>query len=170
MSSDVQQWARSCLKCQKAKIHRHTTTPLAFNTPDACFDHIHIVGPLPTSKGCSYLHTCINRFTWWAEAIPISGSTAETVAQVFLTGWISCFGVPSAITTDRSQQFESSLWTQLMQLLGSHRIPTASYHPIANGLVERFHRQLKTSLKCLPESITWVKAQRLILLSICTTY
>ena len=53
MNADVRRWARSCLQCQKAKVTRHTVTPLGtFNTPDARFDHIHIdlVGPLPTSQ------------------------------------------------------------------------------------------------------------------------
>ena len=59
MNADVRRWARSCLQCQRAKVHRHTTTPLGtFNTPDVRFDHVHIdlVGPLPTSQGCTYLH------------------------------------------------------------------------------------------------------------------
>lgn len=34
-----------------------------------------------------------------------------------------------------------------MKLLGTKHIHTTSYHPIANGLVERFHRQLKSALK-----------------------
>jgi len=33
-----------------------------------------------------------------------------------------------------------------MELLGSKRKRT-SYHPIANGIIERFHRQLKSSIK-----------------------
>ena len=141
-------------QCQWAKIHGHTVTPLAtFNTPDICFDHIHIdlVGPLPTSQGYTYLLTCVDRFTRWPEAISISDSTADTVAQAFVNGWISRFGVPTTITTDRGQQFESALWTQLMRLLGTNRIRATAYHPIANGLVERFHHQLKGSLKSIPD-------------------
>ena len=104
--------------------------------------------PLALSgQGYIYLLTCIDRFTRWPEAIPIPDSTADTVAQAFVTGWISRYGVPSTITTDRGQQFESALWTQLMRLLGTQRIRTTSYHPIANGLVERFHQQLKSALK-----------------------
>ena len=35
MNADIRRWARSCLQCQKAKVHRHTTTLLGtFNTPD----------------------------------------------------------------------------------------------------------------------------------------
>ena len=123
MNADISKWAHSCLQCQQAKVHRHTVTPLAtFNTPDVRFDHVHIdlVGPLPTSQGYTYLLTCVDRFTRWPEAIPISDSTADTVAQAFVNGWISRFGVPTTITTDRGQQFESALWMQLMRLLGTN--------------------------------------------------
>ena len=169
MNADVRRWARSCLQCQRAKVHRHTTTPLGtFNTPDVRFDHVHIdlVGPLPTSQGCTYLLTSVDRFTRWPEAIPIPDSTAATVAQAFINGWVSRFGVPSTITTDRGQQFESTLWKHLMQLLGTHRIRTTAYHPSANGLAERFHRQLKGAIKCLPDTNQWAKALPLILLGI----
>ena len=78
--------------------------------------------------------------------------SAASVAHAFLTGWIACFSVPTSITTDRGSQFESDLWQQLMCLLGSTRIRTTAYHPAANGLVERFHRQLKASLMSVTTS------------------
>ena len=35
MNADVRQWARSCLQCQRAKVYRHTVTPLGtFNSPE----------------------------------------------------------------------------------------------------------------------------------------
>ena len=172
MNTDVRHWTRSCLRCQRSKIYRHTTTPLTiFNNPDVRFDHIHLdlVGPLPPSQGYTYLLTCIDRFTRWPGAIPISDSSADTVAQAFISRWIARFGVPSTITTDRGQQFESTLWTQLMTLLGTRRIRTTAYHPIANGLVERFHRQLKAALKCSQNPIQWIKALPMVLLGIRTT-
>ena len=55
INSDVRKWARSCLQCQRSKVHRHTVSPMStFVNPDACFDHVHIdlVGPLPSSQGC----------------------------------------------------------------------------------------------------------------------
>ena len=94
--------------------------------------------------------------------------TAETVAQAFVRGWIARFGVPSTVTTDRGRQFESNLWEKLLQLLGSKRLRTTAYHPISNGLIERFHHQLKAALKSQPDPTQWTEALPMVLLGIHT--
>lgn len=43
-------------------------------------------------------------------------------------------------------KFESALFTQFTNLLGCHRTRTTACHPVANGSVERLHRQLKAAL------------------------
>ena len=50
----------------------------------------------------------------------------------------------------------------------SKRIQTTSYHPIASGLIERFHCQLKASLKCSSDSAKWTDSLPLALLGIRT--
>ena len=169
INSDVCQWTRQCIQCQRNKVHRHTVAPLSiFNTPDARFDHVHIdiVGLLPSSNGYSYLLTCIDRFTRWVEAIPLKDILAESIAHYFVSGWISRFGILLTVTTDRGRQFESDLFKQLLQTLGSTRIQTTSYHPMANGMVECFHRQLKAALKSHPNPTRWTDSLPLVLLGI----
>ena len=173
INNDICNWTQSCIQCQKAKVHRHTVIPIVtFSAPDARFDRIHIdiVGPLPPSNGSRYLLTCVDRFTRWPEAIPIPDISAKTVARVFVSQWISVFGVPSTVTTDCSTQFESSLFQQLTAFLSMKRIWTTSYHPCANGMVECFYQQLKSALKPSPDTSKWSERLPLILLGIRTTY
>ena len=73
----------------------------------------------------------------------------------------------STVTTDRGRQFESHLWKAFTQLLGTKHLRTA-YHPIANWLVERFHRQLKSSLRVSPHPDHWTDMLPLVLLGIRT--
>ena len=106
-----------------------------------------IVGPLPSSQGYKYFLTLVDRFSRWPETIPIEDIQVTTVAKAFLSGWISRFGTPLRITTDQGRQFESHVFRELNNLLGSQHLRTTAYHPASNGLVERMHRQLKTTIK-----------------------
>ena len=138
-----------------------TLTPLTpLPTPDVSFNTIHIdlIGSLPPFRGYIQLSSdiCVDRSTRWPEAFLLTSITAEAVAHTFVSGWVAHFGVPSTIITDRGQQFESTLWQTLMMFLGSKCIRTTSYHPRVNGMVEHFHRQLKSALKAHPQA--WMDA------------
>ena len=155
---DVASYCRTCLACQTSKISRHNKPlPSHFSVPDARFQHVHIdiVGPLLPSNGYRYLLTMIDRYSRWPEAIPIPDMTAETVAQEFYKNWVSHYGAPAILTTDQGQQFESGLLNEIMKLLGIKRIHTTSYYPAANGMVERWHRDLKAALMCTASETDW---------------
>ena len=121
------------------------------------------------SRGYTYLLTIVDRFTRWPEAIPLSEISTLTCARALLANWIFCFGMPLHITTDRGPQFTSQLWSDLGELLGTKLHRTTAYHPQANGLVERFHRQLKASLKVLLHSPNWSDGLPWVLLGIRST-
>ena len=43
MLKDFANWTRSCLECQKSKIHQHASSPLQkFNLPSCRFSHGHL--------------------------------------------------------------------------------------------------------------------------------
>ncbi|CAH8610157.1 unnamed protein product [Schistosoma curassoni] len=172
MNRDIRNWTQACIKCQRVKIHRHTSSAVGhFRHPDNRFEHVHIdiIGPLPVSNGFSYIFTCIDRFTRWPVAVPIKDITAETIAKTLVEHWISHYGVPTNITTDRGAQFESRLFQQLTELLGIKRIRTTSYHPMSNGMVERLHRQLKASLTAVISNNDWASKLPLVMLSLRST-
>ena len=86
MNKDIASWVKTCIPCQKTKIHRPTKSPIGtFSDPDARFSHVHldIVAPLPISKSKQYLLTMIDRFTRWPEAVSLSDITAESCARAF---------------------------------------------------------------------------------------
>ena len=61
------------------------------------------------------------------------------------------------------------MWRSFTQLLGTRHLRTTAYHPCANGLVERLHRQLKAALKSYPQQGNWTDALPLVLLGIRTS-
>ena len=159
MAADVGQWCRDCLPCQRAKITTNTTAPVEpIPVPSQRFSHIHvdIVGPLQVSSGGhSHILTIIDRSTRWVEAVPLSSTTATACADALVAGWVSRFGIPAVMTTDRGVQFTSAVWSVLCQRLGIKHVTTTAYHPQSNGMIERFHRQLKDSLRARLASADW---------------
>ncbi|KAK3752626.1 hypothetical protein RRG08_008769 [Elysia crispata] len=172
MRKQVSRWVKECHHCQSSKIQNHTKAPLEhFSVPEKRFSHINIdiVGPLPFSSGFTYLLTIIDRNTRWPEAIPLRGITTPECVHALITGWIARFGVPGDISSDRGSQFTSSLWTEIAARLGVKLHHTSAYHPQANGMIERFHRTLKTALKARLTGPNWVEELPWVLLGLRTT-
>jgi len=104
----------------------------------------------------------IDRTSRWIEAVPLKDMEAATCADAFVATWVARFGVPAQLTSDRGRQFTSAIWTHVCQQLGVQHCLTTAYHPQANGMVERCHRQLKDALRarlagtCWPDHLPWV--------------
>jgi cleavage and polyadenylation specificity factor subunit 1 len=167
MKRDCKEWTRACIACQRAKVTRHTKTPLGEFAESGRFRHIHvdIVGPLPPSDGKQYVVTMMDRATHWPEAVPTNSITAEAVAEILVQSWIARFGSPERISTDQGRQFESELFQQLAKRLGAVKLRTTSYHPQSNGKVERWHRAMKAAIMAYG-SEQWTRVLPLILLGL----
>ena len=164
-------WAKTCIRCQAAKVHRHTTAIVdQFVPATRRFDHIHvdIVGPLPPSQNYRYLLTVVDSFTRWPDAIPLVDAQMTTCAKALALHWIAQFGVPAELTSDSGSQFTSELGATLSQLNGTRIHWTTAYHPQSNGIVERFHRHLKSALMARLTGPNWIDELPWVLLGIRT--
>ena len=171
LSKDVRLWSSQCISCQRGKVTRHVSPPIeVIPVPELPFTcvNIDIVGPFPVCSGFRYLLTMVDRTTRWPEAAPLVDMCTGTVASAFIHVWISRFGVPVSLTSDRGAQFTSSLWSELCSLLGTKHSMTTAYHPQSNGLVERFHRRLKNALRSRMVSADWLHHLPWVLLGLRT--
>ena len=170
MATDMATWCRDCVGCGVGKVTEQEKTEVQqIPLPARRFQHVHVdlVGPLPPSEhGHTYVLTCIDRSTRWPEVIPLRDIRAETCADAFVSGWVARFGVPHNITTDRGTQFTSSTWACMCKKLGIQHLMTTAYHPQSNGMVERFHRQLKQSLRARASGATWLSHLPWVLLGL----
>ncbi|BHF66233.1 hypothetical protein SprV_0200924900 [Sparganum proliferum] len=157
---------RASQKLLAESPHQALSPVPTHGSPGCAPVHLDVVGPLPPSNGFTHPLTCVDRYTRWAEAIPLPNTQAETIVKAFVSRWVAIFGAPSTVTADRGAQFESALFQTLLNFLGCTRIRTTAYHPAANGMVERFHRQLKTALRAEEDPGNWSDNLPLALLGI----
>ena len=108
----------------------------------------------------------IDRATRWPEAVPLSLISTETCVKAFISTWISRFGVSSTLTSDRGAQSTSSVWAGVCRVLGISASQTTSFHPQSNGMIERFHCSLKSSLRARAADSDWVSHLPLVLLGL----
>jgi len=88
----------------------------------------------------------VDQLTKCAEAIPIRNHTAPVVARALMIHAFSKFGAPFQILTDRSPEFESELFKQLLIWMIIKKLRTSPYIPSCNAMVERFYRTLNSML------------------------
>ena len=82
---------------------------------------------------------------------------------------IARFGIPLDMSSNRGPQFTSQLSTAVASFLGTQLHCTTAYHPHANGLVERFHRHLKSALRARLTGPNWTRELPWVLLGIRTS-
>ena len=88
----------------------------------------------------------VNYATRYPEATALKSIEAETVAEALVT-MFTRVGVPEEILSDQGSQFLSGVMKEVSRLLSITQLHTTVYHPMCNGLVERFNGTLKAMLR-----------------------
>ena len=77
--------------------------------------------------------------------------TAKTIAKFLYQGYISVFGAPARLLSDRGANFMSSVIEEMCKILGVKKLQTMPYHPENNGLVEISHQTIMQMMGKLGE-------------------
>ncbi|XP_064462232.1 uncharacterized protein LOC135372664 [Ornithodoros turicata] len=152
VQGDVQRYVRSCDVCQRTVPKGSVRKTVLGSVPmiSTPFQRVavDIVGPIspPTQQGNRYILTLVDFATRYPEAVALRNIETVTVAEA-LVDMFSRLGVPREIPSDRGAQFTSDLMKEVARLLSLRQLHTTPYHPMANGMVEKFNGTLKQMLR-----------------------
>ena len=92
-----------------------------------------------------------DHFTRYVQAFPTRNELAKTTAKVLFENYIVHYGFPARLHSELGRNFESSVIRALCTLAGVEKSRTTPYHPMGNGMVERFNQTLLSMLGTLED-------------------
>ena len=170
LTRDVKNVVTACDVCQRAagrsRKQEAPITPIVASRPWEMVTMDFVSGFAPSTpggwKGCVVICDRFSRMIHIRECS--THPTAKEAAKLFIAMVIRAHGTPRTILTDRGTQFESILWFEVMEMLGSRVSLASTHHPQSNGLTERMNRTLIAMIKrtCHKEHAGWVEALPLL--------
>ena len=137
--------------CQRCKIFEGAVVkaPLCPIKVYAPLEQVHIdftstestmeLNQLPSVKNVLVV---TDHFTRYSMAFVTKDQKVKTVTRILYKRFISVFGTPTKLLSDRGVNFISALVEELCSAFGIQKCRTTAYHAQCNGQVERFHQTL----------------------------
>ena len=143
MNKDIENWIKHCERCLKRKktpdtallVNIQFTHPLVL----ICIDYLSLE---PSKGGQQDVLVVTDHFTRYAKNYPTKNQTARTTAKTLLNSFIVNYGFPSYIHSDQGPAFGSKLIKELCKIARIKKSRSTPYHPMDNGMTERFNRTL----------------------------
>ena len=148
---DIRRYCQSCDICQRTVDKGSVRKAPVQSVPwvHIPFDKVAIdlIGPLHpvTNRGKRYILTVVFYATRYPEAVPLEKIDTESIAEA-LIGIFSRVGFPREILSDNGAQFVSQVMKEVTRLISVKQLFSSPYHPMANGLCEKFNGTLKKML------------------------
>lgn len=153
MKKDIDDYVKNCRRCVVGKT----------SEPNACapLESIRTSEPLELvcidfwsaeirdGKSVDVL-IVTDHFTKMAHAFPCQNQSAKQVAKRLWNDFFLVYGFPKRIHSDQGANFESKLIKELLTMAGVDKSHTTPYHPMGNGIAERFNRTLGSMIRTLP--------------------
>ncbi|XP_053390530.1 uncharacterized protein LOC128553412 [Mercenaria mercenaria] len=85
-------------------------------------------------------------FTKFLQAIPLKTLETKYVATKLINRFMAVLGTPLELFSDRGSNFESTIFTEMCDLLGIHKTRTTVGRPSSDGMIERANRTIQTMI------------------------
>ena len=143
---DIEDVSRKCAPCNAAAKSPTKTLLSSWPIPNGPWERVHVdfAGPVQDA----YYFVLVDAFSKWPEVFKMANTTTSSTIKILLevTGR---FGVMRTIVSDNGPQFTNPLFKEFCNRNNIIHLTTAPYHPMSNGLAERFVDTLKRALsKC----------------------
>ena len=149
----VAEKVRSCGRCIRRKTAPLKAADLVNITSSSpmelvCIDYL----SLEMSKG-GYENILVitDHFSRFALAVPTRSQKAHVTAKALFENFFLYYGFPAKLHSDKGANFESKVIKKLCKLAGIKKTRTTPYHPMGNGMVERFNKTLLNMLGTLSD-------------------
>ena len=139
---------RGCQHCHafKGAIPKAPLCPIRVYAPlelvHMDFMSIEMDMELNKPPGVKNVLVITDHFMQYAMAFIMKDQTAKPVARVLYEWFITVFGVPAKLLSERGANFTSRLVKELCSTFGIQKCCTTSYHAQCNGQIEHFHQTL----------------------------
>ena len=151
MIRDVRRYCRACPECQKAGRPLPPRVPMdqmpIITVPYeglAC----DLVRPLTRTKtGFKYVLTAICVGTLYCYCVPLKRVDAVSVLAEGLMEVPAHTGIPKELFSDQGTNFTGKVMKETCRLLNINKMQMTPYHPQSNGILERWHGDLKGMLR-----------------------
>jgi len=147
----VERYVATCPICLKTKRKYTRDCEIReYPLPNYVFEQVHLdlLGPLPVStQNNRHIMVITDRLSRYTIAEPIPDRTAETIVEALHRRLVVEYTTPKVILSDNAKEFVSDLMAQMCKYYGIRKVHCASYHPAANGLVERANAKILAVLR-----------------------
>ena len=152
ITNDIKKFVAQCHSCQTNKsptVSESVLSPLP--VPSACWRIVSLdmITQLPrTSSGLDCLVVFVDQFSKMVRLIPsVSSLDSSGFARLFFANIYPHYGLPLGICSDRGTPWNNKFFQSLCDNLGVDLRLTFSYHPRANGQVERLNRVVEEAVR-----------------------
>ncbi|GBG86182.1 hypothetical protein CBR_g41086 [Chara braunii] len=152
LKEDVLIYVRTCLVCQRNKPPHENPLgllrPLPIPSEPGESISIDFMSLVKSRNGNSQVMVVVDRFSKYAMFIPLSAEAKiELVIQKFQMRWVTEYGFPLSIVSDKDVRFTSMPWQKLMEAYDTRLTMSSGRHPETNGQSEQMNRLCQQLLR-----------------------